>query len=193
MAEEDPGRHWPFSAPSPWPAPHLAAWYSSHAKLWPRFGVPLLGVSEQLGGTGVGRGALEVRQWEWRILVGGRGGGKRSLILEECLAVMAKENGKIWCSCLDHCRMKLSSARLFRGGTGDERHGMGIRTSTKVRWGKPKIDTDLRVQDCLMREEHVKKDMNTWEHSFPTAQERSALLPSLSVFLQVANASKTPW
>lgn len=79
----------------------------------------------------MGKGALEVRWQEWRMLMGGRGGQKRSLILEEGLIAML-ENGKVWCSCLDHCRMKLSSARLFQGGTGGECHGMGIRTSKKV-------------------------------------------------------------
>lgn len=61
--------------------------------------------------------ALEVRQREWKMLMGGRGGEKRNLILEECLALML-ENGNVWCSCLEYCRMKLSSARLFWGGTG---------------------------------------------------------------------------
>lgn len=113
--------------PLAWPAPHLAMPNYSH------FLGFLCWVSvNSWGETSMGRGALEVRQQEWSMLMGGRGGQKRSLILEECLAVML-ENGKVWCSCVDHCKMKLSSARLFWGGTGGERHNMGIRASKKVR------------------------------------------------------------
>lgn len=136
LAEEDPGRHWLFSAP----LPGLPLTWQHDAAAMPNFG-HFLGffcwVSvKSCGGTWVRRGALEVRQREWRTLMGGGGGQKRNLILEEYRAVML-ENGKVWCSCLEHCRMKLSSARLFQGGTGDECHSMGIkRPSKKVRWGK---------------------------------------------------------
>lgn len=44
-----------------------------------------------------------------------------------------------------------------------------------------------------MRVEHGKKDVKTWEHSSPTAQEKIVMFLSPTVFLQAANTSKTSW
>lgn len=167
-----------------------ASWCSQPCQIMVGLWGSSAGYQWEGGGTWVRTGALEVRQWQWREDVSGsKRWGKRRLVLGECLAVML-ETGKVWCSWLDHLRMKRSSAGLVRWRAGGDDHGMGMRMSKKVGWGKPRIDTDRREQDCLMREEHGKKDVNTWAHISPAAQERILMLLSLTVFLQAEYTSK---
>lgn len=174
---EGPDRHCPCYVPSPWPVPHLGSMMQS---AMPNYGgvmgflcwvsVSSWGDSSEKGGLGGQPVTVEdisgTKRWE-----------KRRLVLGECLAVLL-EPGKVQCSWLDHCRMKWSSAGLFRWGAGGEDHGMGMRMSEKVGWRKLRIDTDRREQDCLMRVEHGKKDVKTWEHSSPAAQEKIVMFLS---------------
>lgn len=111
----DKGRHCPCYLPSPWSAPHLGSMIQSAMPNYGRVMGFLCWVSVSSWGDSSGERDVGGQAVTVKDISGSKRWEKRRLVLGECLAVIL-ETGKVWCSWLDHSRMKWSSAGLFRKG-----------------------------------------------------------------------------